>query len=96
MPTKFDIYEAVDFYLVDDASPNSTYLLKSEARLADGMTYVNLNGTGFFPMNLPVTRSCHILIVRDGESPSTKIDHYISPSFTLVRKFYFLYHYYFN
>ncbi|KAI1288645.1 hypothetical protein EDD11_009742 [Mortierella claussenii] len=84
MTAPFDQYEKVDIYIVDDGNKSRSYLLQGEVDLNIGMMAARLEAP-LFPEDLPVNRSCHILLTRVGNALDGTHQTLNSSSFFMIR-----------
>ncbi|KAF9433887.1 hypothetical protein BGZ76_008856 [Entomortierella beljakovae] len=81
----FDQYDRVDIYIVDDTNSVPKLRLQEDIGLEKGMTAVILDNGQLFPTDKPNNRSCHLIIIRNGDDPdSSQTQSISSRSFFLV------------
>jgi len=85
MTYPFDQYEKVDVYIVDESNNTRAYLLQKEVDLNIGMMAARLEAT-YFPTDLPVNRSCLIMMVGAGNDIDGTHQTLNSSSFYMIRK----------
>ncbi|KAF9990266.1 hypothetical protein BGZ75_002900 [Mortierella antarctica] len=84
MTAPFDQYEKVDMHVVDDANPARHNLLQGEVDLNIGVMAVRLEAI-LFPEDLPIRRSCHIVLTGVGNSLDGSHRTLNSSSFFMIR-----------
>lgn len=85
MTEPFDQYDRVDLYIVDDANNTHAIPLQKDVDLSNGMTAMRLQAT-HFPESDPSNRSCHIMMVGNGNELTGTQKTLNSTSFYMIRK----------
>ncbi|KAG0210270.1 hypothetical protein B0O80DRAFT_503963 [Mortierella sp. GBAus27b] len=84
MTYPFDQYDKVDIYIVDDSNSTRVILLQKDVDLSTGMMAAKLDAP-LFPNDTPLNRSCHIVMVGNGNAPDGTHQTLNSTSFYLIR-----------
>ncbi|KAG0289411.1 hypothetical protein BGZ98_003842 [Dissophora globulifera] len=84
MTTPFSQYDKVDVYVVDDVNNTRAFLLQSTVDLNVGMMATRLQAA-LFPEDLPINRSCHVVLTGVGNTLDGKHQTLNSSSFQLIR-----------
>ncbi|KAF8972850.1 hypothetical protein BGZ46_010014, partial [Entomortierella lignicola] len=81
----FNQYDKVDIYVVDDGGNDTrTIQLQTDVDLSTGMTAVKLDAP-LFPVDLPINRSCHLILIKNGDDPASTQESLNSSSFFMIR-----------
>ncbi|KAG0280714.1 hypothetical protein BGZ96_001456 [Linnemannia gamsii] len=79
----FDQYDRVDIYIVDEDAVGRSYMFKRAAEIEFGGAAQGLDAT-FFPEDLPINRSCHIVMTKNGDELDGRHDTLNSSSFFMI------------